>query len=371
LPNPLNFTLYWMDEKQLSEKIKHIFLNRVALNLYFWIGFLFLPVFLSLGDYGHSEAHYEANFRAQASFAVFYAIIIYFNNLYLLPKFFVKGKYIIYFLILIVLISIWAILQAKYDYLFYGCNCLLPFTGNRFLVAGFQISCFVLGFAGAKIVRDYMQKEDKYREMDKIRLENELRFLRNQINPHFLFNTLNNLYAYALDNSPRVPGYILKLSEIIRYMLYESNEKFVSLEKELKYLESYIELQKVRIENRGAVHFEVKGVPDEQKIAPSLLISFVENSFKHSSSDSLKDIFVKIEVNIDDSKLFFKTENSISGGKEPSKGDDEGIGLKNVKKRLELLYPENHELKIERSDNTYTTYLTINLQKHELQMSDR
>ena len=149
-------------ESVIRTDYRKLFFGRTALNLYFWITFLFMPLFLSMGDEGHAEDHYNANFRAQAFFAIFYAIIIYFNNLVLIPRFFQQKKYPVYFLLIIMVIGFWAFFQAKYDYIFYGCNCLLPVTGNRFAIAGFQISSFVLAFAAFKLIRDYLKKEEEY-----------------------------------------------------------------------------------------------------------------------------------------------------------------------------------------------------------------
>ena len=347
------------------DRLKQILLSRLALNLYFWAGFLIIPPFLSMSNLGHGEEHYHSNFRAQALFALFYTVIIYTNNLLLLPRSFQRRQYIIYFILIASFISIWAYLQAKYDYLFYGCNCLLPLTGDRFAIAGFQISAFIIAFAAAKLVRDYLEKEDEYQKLDKIRLENELNFLRGQINPHFLFNTLNSLYAFALEKSDKVPEFILRLSEMMRYMLYECNEPYVTLDKEINYLKSYIELQKIRMEDRGTVKFSVSGDTADKSIAPFLLINFVENSFKHSQDNQIKDIIIDISLKVEQDEMHFRTiNNTISKPGETSAG----IGLKNVRKRLELLYYHRYELQINSTDTIFETKLTLRLIPDEHQV---
>jgi len=335
--------------------------SRLAMNIYFWMGFLIIPEILSMGNLGHAEDHYHTNFRAQALFALFYSIIIYFNNLYLLPRFFQRRQYLIYFIVILGLITFWAILQAKYDYLVFGCNCLLPLTGNRFGIAGLQISLFVVGFSGFKIIRDYIKKEDEFKELDTIRLENELKFLKGQINPHFLFNTLNSLYAFALERSDKVPEFVLRLSDIMRYMLYESNERFVPLEKELNYLYSYIELHKMRMEDRGIVFFEQKGEVGGFFIAPHLLINFVENCFKHSEANHINNILIKIWVEVKDNELYFYSENNLSDSAGLESDASAGIGLNNTKKRLELLYPDQYSLNLSQEDSMFKTRLTIQL----------
>lgn len=174
----------------------------------------------------------------------------------------------------------------------------------------------------------------------------ELSFLKSQIHPHFLFNTLNNLYALTLIKSDKTPEIVLKLSDLLDYMIYNSNEEFVSLTKELEILNSYIELEKMRYNERLDLKYEIKGDVNGHRIAPLILLPFIENSFKHGASNDRANPVIDIELSIDPAFLTMKVTNS-----KPSDGiDDEsvarGIGLKNVKRRLELLYPEKHELQI-------------------------
>lgn len=347
------------------DQIKGILLSRLALNLYFWTGFLFIPMLLAMSNFGHGEEHYHTNLRAQALFAIFYSVIIYTNNLVLVPRFFLRKRYATYFVTIALFVSLWAVLQAKYDYLFYGCNCLLPLTGDRFAIAGFQISAFVMAFATVKLVRDYLKREDEYQQLDRIRLENELNFLRSQINPHFLFNTLNSLYAFALEKSEKVPEFVLRLSEIMRYMLYECNEQYVTLDKEIDYLRSYIELQKIRMEDRGTVNFTVEGDTSGKSVAPFLLINFVENSFKHSQASRINDIFIEVSLKVDGEEMHFSTKNNMTERVE-EQGD--GIGLKNVRKRLDLLYSDRYDLQINSTGTFYETKLWLRLTPDEIQV---
>lgn len=349
------------------DQIKVILLSRLALNLYFWAAFLFIPTLLSMSNFGHGEEHYHSNLRAQGLFAIFYSVIIYSNNLVLVPRFFQQRKYAIYFTIIGLFVSFWAVLQAKYDYLFYGCQCLLPLTGDRFAIAGFQISAFVMAFGAVKLVRDYLRREDEYQELDRIRLENELNFLREQINPHFLFNTLNTLYAFALEKSDKVPEFVLRLSEIMRYMLYECNEQYVTLDKEINYLRSYIALQKIRMEDRGTVNFNVEGDTTDKLVAPFLLINFVENSFKHSQDSQIKDLFIEVDLKVEGDELHFRATNNTT---ENAQEQSAGIGLQNVRKRLELLYTDRHDLQTHSTGKIFETKLSLRLTRDEIQMLD-
>ena len=187
-----------------------------------------------------------------------------------------------------------------------------------------------------------------------------MKFLKSQISPHVLFNNLNNIYSYALEGSSKTPQMILKLSELMRYMLDDAREKWVSLQKEIDYLRDYIELQKIRLEDRGDVRFEVEGNLENKQIAPLLLVAFVENSFKHGMSVSGEKIFIRIKVRVEDGKLYFSAVNSHSQNVNSSDiSDEKGIGLDNVRKRLELLYSTRHRLQVEQDEERFYVSLEI------------
>ncbi len=206
-------------------------------------------------------------------------------------------------------------------------------------------------------------------ELEKEKVESELKFLKSQINPHVLFNNLNNIYSYALEKSEKVPEMLLKLSEIMRYMLKDGTEPLVPLRKELSYLQNFVDLQKLRLEGRGDVQFTVEGDPKDHKIAPLLLVSFVENSFKHSMQAAVDDIYIDILVRIREDELTFEAKNNYSEFKasemEPDTG---GIGLQNVKKRLQLIYNGQHALSINQTDDFFFVHLTLNLNIDEPEM---
>lgn len=196
-----------------------------------------------------------------------------------------------------------------------------------------------------------------YLEQEKLRAE--LTALKHQINPHFLFNVLNSLYGLAFrnDDEPTAEG-IAKLSLLMRYMLYESDDAEVLLEKEIEYLENYISLQKLRLDNRTELKFEVKGQISGKSIAPMLLIPFVENAFKFGISTANAS-FVHIFLELTESNLRFETHNSIHEVNTPAEDGVGGIGLENVKKRLELLYPETYTLHTGPEGKVYRSRLIL------------
>ena len=186
----------------------------------------------------------------------------------------------------------------------------------------------------------------------------ELELLKTQINPHFFFNTLNNIYSLVYKKSDEAPAALMKLSDIMRYMLYESKAEKVSLEIELGHLESFIELQKLRFIDPGFIDYRVTGDISNHFIPPMLLISFVENAFKHGKK-KVPNPGVTIRLNADESKMVFSVVNYIQENSETEHPGENGIGLQNTRRRLELIYPETHQLVISTANDQYSVNLEI------------
>ena len=195
-------------------------------------------------------------------------------------------------------------------------------------------------------------------------MEAELNFLKGQLHPHFLFNTLNNLYALTLKQSPQSPGVVMGLAEILRYMMYEANTEIVQLERDISILKSYIELEKIRYEERLDINFSINGLGPDFKIAPLLILPLVENAFKHGASEQIGQAWINMDLRVKSNALKFKISNSKP---ETSVQDDRphhvSIGLANVRKRLEILYPGAHNLKIMDEEDVFAVILEIDLDK--------
>jgi two-component system, LytTR family, sensor kinase len=208
---------------------------------------------------------------------------------------------------------------------------------------------FFVGWVNVQKQKDELVKQNQQAELD---------LLRSQINPHFLFNTLNNLYSLVYSKSEEAPGALMKLSEILRYMLYDSNAEKVKLEKEITYIRSFIELQQLRLSTPDFIKFTVDGNLEDRLIPPMLLITFVENAFKHGNKNvPAPGIIVSIK-NFKDEFVFEITSYLVSGqlqNKDPNKG----IGLQNVKRRLELMYPGHHDLAVGLSEDKFHVKLRI------------
>jgi len=311
-------------------------------------------------------AHSNSKITTQGLVIIFigYGIInislFYLNYLVLIPSYLDKKKYKIYAGIIIFTIIVfglikyglatetWAIMHSrmKTEPLKFGSY----FTSSIFTSLIFIFLSIVLQFSV-----DWFTNERVQKDLENQRLAAELAFLKSQINPHFLFNSLNSIYSLAYQKSDTAPEAILKLSEIMRYMLYECNDNKVDLAKELQYLRSYIDLQKIRFGKKAYVHFEINGPVTDQRIVPLLLIAFIENAFKHGvANDPASPI--KLIINVDDGHLSFYMENKKHTHNRDAAG---GIGLANVKRRLDLLYPENYTLEIHEDGDIYTCELSL------------
>lgn len=192
--------------------------------------------------------------------------------------------------------------------------------------------------------------------------QTELNFLKGQIHPHFLFNTLNNLYALTLRQSPKSPSIVLGLSNILRYMLYECGTETVLLKRDLEIIHNYVELEKLRYEERLDLTFSVTGVIDDQKIPPLLMLPLIENAFKHGTGETISEPWINIDLKLSSNNLKFKISNSKPG--KPSEDHEKHfgtIGLENVKKRLEILYPNAHKLLVFDEEELFVTILELKL----------
>jgi len=219
----------------------------------------------------------------------------------------------------------------------------------------------LLGFFVSTVsreTRELYKQEKQRKDMEKEKLVSELSFLKSQVNPHFLFNSLNGIYALAIKKSDKTPDAILQLSDLMRYMLYESEEELVGLNKEVKYLNNYIALQRLRLPaDEARIIFDVEGDVASKQIEPMLFIPFLENAFKHGVDSEGADIAVKIAVK--GNELFFEVANRVSQAK--SKDKASGIGLSNVKKRLDLHYGHQYRLDYEQVKDIFKVKLHLNL----------
>lgn len=338
-----------------NSRLKQIFIESKSLHVFFWF---LLALFLVIID--RSECNFITKVGKTFISIFFYMIITYINWFVLIPVFLKRRKWLGYIFSLLILACILTPPKSLSFFLLFENypNIQQYFLGNQNLLL-FE-SIFVSAVSSAVIItQDWIfQRKD----MEHQQLQSELNFLKSQINPHFFFNTLNNLYALTLKKSNNAPEMVLRLSEMMRYMLYECNEPKVPLEKEINYLKNYIELEKLRQSENFDINLRIEGSPNSHKIAPLLFIPFVENSFKHGMSNQIHEGYVNIDLNIENKNLQLHIENSLA--ELPMKLSNKksgGIGLINIKRRLELIYPKKHKLNTNKSDSKFTVDLHLSL----------
>ena len=281
-------------------------------------------------------------------------------NYVLLPRFYARKKFVGFGIYVCLLIAVVILVDE-----FVLEQIYFPTTRGAFfpgvLYSLMETMPFILVFAGFKFAWDYNRKQSEIESLKNLVKDSELQFLKSQINPHFLFNNQNNLYVHAINKSPETPNIIIELASVLRYMLYDCKEEYTPLEKEITNLKHYTGLNKLQIGDRGSIEFKVKSIPSAYSTAPLILVVFVENAFKHSTASQSEDIIIKIFISVDKKGLLkFHCKNSYSSTTNIEKLD-KGIGLLNVKKRLELLYEDAHELKILQTENSYDVKLSLQL----------
>ncbi len=339
-----------------------------ATHLLFWLllAILLVLVFRELLD------KKQQAYSAVAVNLCGFIILVYVHLLLLLPNYFAREKYLQYGIGLFLLLMITTMFRF-----FMGLGVVVglgleieslftPAYFGSLLLSG---TFFLLISIPLWFIDTLFKKNDLEKELKTHQLEAELRFLKAQVNPHFLFNALNNIYSLSFTGSKKAPEMILKLSDMMSYMLYDCKSEQVKLASEISYLENYIALQQLKKSGELKVSFETKGDFSSVLITPMLFIPFFENAFKHGNLDDIENGWLISRMRLESNTLIFCIVNSLSSISK--KNDKGGVGLKNIQERLRLLYPQQHELIIERNDKQFSIDLTLNLNSNEIQLPDR
>lgn len=348
--------------------VDSILQNTLLSHIIFWIIYLLFSITmasLNSGKLVQELIKYLALLPSQlmASYVLIYVQV---------PKFSLKKKYVTFFISLIVtgyFFSAFArfcmvhIAEPFFREEFVQETILEIMSDVSFLFSVYFPSVYTVAFI-LLIVRNIRKRAEEQQHIEILQKEkatNELKFLRAQVQPHFLFNTLNNLYALTLSKSDLAPEVVLKLSEMLDFILYQSNQSEIPIEKELELIEGFTELEKLRYGDSLELTFDYKVDNMNTKIAPLILLPLVENAFKHGAK-GIENPVIKIEIKTISEKLVFeiynKKSNLVSEGKESIRG---GIGITNLQRQLELNYPEKHTLVVENETDFYKVQLTINL----------
>ncbi|MBT1701851.1 sensor histidine kinase [Chryseosolibacter indicus] len=344
----------------MKRRTHWLFRNRLLQHALFWVAHIVFYGTL----YGSFQDNYRQTFLEELMYTPGRMAFTYFTLYVLLPKFLLADRYIEFTLYLIFSSFIAGLVQRYVAYTIHYPLYFPEYLKDPFFYIPKIIKMFVgiypVTFVALviKLLKYWYADQQAQQILKQEKLQAELKFLKTQIHPHFLFNTLNNLYALTLKKSDKAPETVLKLSELINYMLYECKSDEVPLSKEINFIRNYVDIEKMRYGDKLDVDLRVTGQVNDKLIAPLILLPFVENSFKHGASENLLQSWVKITVDSHPKHLIVKVENSKSG--ENGHNGDEGIGIQNVKRRLALLYPEKHELKIINGEETFLIVLSIN-----------
>jgi LytS/YehU family sensor histidine kinase len=238
---------------------------------------------------------------------------------------------------------------------------LKPFTFYLGLLAGLRGAITIGGMAAAiKLMKHWYVKEQRNLQLQKEKAEAQLQLLKAQVHPHFLFNTLNNIYSHTQGVAPVASQLVMGLSDMLRFMLYECNQPLVPLSKELTMIRDYITLEKIRYDEQFDIHLDIPTDTGDLHIAPLLLLPLVENCFKHGTSNMLEQPWLNLQIHLKEDRMEMRLMNGKA--KEKTQFSNFGIGIENVRKRLQLLYPDRYTLKIMNEEEVFVVTLTLQLE---------
>jgi sensor histidine kinase YesM len=347
----------------------------ILVHLLGWIMLCVVLLILSPLSWRMGELELPVQFWWKQIYLVGLLIFVFYLNAWgIVPKFLLNGKNYLYLLVILVgAVLFYGLIFYFEQFTLYGIkmhelfNPDKPYTGKRWVPGDvFQMLLYVIsiGLSTSVALVEKWQKDEALRgELERQRINTELSYLKAQINPHFFFNTLNNIYSLTTLDVTKAQEALLKLSRMMRYVLYENQKDTTLLTKEVKFIEDYLELMKMRLSQKVHLVVKLEEPKEDLVIAPMLFLPFLENCFKHGvSSQQESEISISLEVMGD--TVFFETKNSIFPIQPDSpEALENGIGLVNTQRRLSLLYPEKHRLKLGKDENSgqYGVHLTINL----------
>ncbi|MDX5423281.1 MAG: histidine kinase [Hymenobacteraceae bacterium] len=356
-----------LELKELAlPQVKGLSQSRFLQHAFFW-GCYVLFFGLLYGSY--IDDYYNA-FMVELVELPFKMGLVYFNMYYLMPRYLLQKRYLEFFVYLLLLMgTIAALMQyVLLPFLVHPLFCPTTCTEDnltlyRFIKNIVNINYVVAITAAIALLKNWYGHQQAAQHLTQGKLEAELKFLKAQIHPHFLFNTLNSLYSLTLKKSDNAPEVVLKLSGLMDYMLYDANAAKVPLEKELDYIKNYIDLERIRYGKRVDVKFTESGSIAGKRIAPMMLLPFVENAFKHGVSTETENAWIRIDVKVQEDQLVLLVENCKCGEKASGNNRDmaSGIGLKNLQRRLELLYEGRYTLETEDEPDSYAARLELDL----------
>ena len=343
-----NFKLLFLKSKWLKNTSYSI---PTIYHAWFWLAYFTFNV-IRWGSYFDD---YWYSLKSNLVEFPLHIVLVYFNIYFLIPRFILTKKYKTYIFLFIVSLFLLYIIRTNLNFFLVTKNIWPEADGNEqaftfnHIIAVILGEVYVVALATAiKLTFDWIYERDQVKELQKVQLKTELDFLKAQIQPHFFFNTLNNLYALTLEKSDIAPSVVIKLSEIMQYVLYDVKEPKIRLFTAINYIHNYLDLERLRYGDKIRTNIDIKGNIENVKVPPILFLPFIENCFKHGTEDNSNlKVAIRFE-NVSDKWLIFKVENNLTKLATLDKSKKRhGIGIQNVKRRLELLFPNNFELKTE------------------------
>jgi len=338
---------------------------KIAGHIIFWICSI---IFAVVAFYVASE--HQLTINADLVLRAFlpnigFALAVYINLHLLIPKFLKANKYIYYSFWLILLVSFSSFLIQAIVVLAIKNRNFTDQFGEMFTSHFFTTAIYVGITSFAKFVADWVNLQEinlKYAQVEREKLEAELNALKSQLNPHFLFNCLNNIYSLALTRSPQTPEIILKLSDMMRYVLYESRENFIPVKKEIEFLTNFIELQKIRLNDKIDIRCDIEGEIPDKKIIPLIFEPFIDNAFKHGLRNPAPLPFIHVSIQFEGEIMRYTVINNHSSLQILSENKNSGIGLQNIQRRLAYLYNTNeYKYEVNKTIDKFTIRLDVKL----------
>ncbi|MDR6804302.1 sensor histidine kinase YesM [Dyadobacter sp. BE34] len=351
----------------------HWFFRYKLYHIPFWIVYHYIWWVVALGNpVKVVEALFTTSVIKFLFYVVWQALAVYFNLYFLVPRYLEKGRYVpfLVFLLLTILATAALIVPGYYMVAWASGKTMEEFFGpgnDAFLhiMLGGPLSSTVAAMTFAmsiKLAKNWLQTQQRQQMLEKEKLETELNFLKYQFNPHFLFNSINSIFFLIHKNPDRASASLAKFSELLRHQLYECNDHQIPLSKEIAYLENFIELEKLRQNDSLEVVFEVQEQFEEQPgIVPFILMTFMENAFKHVSRHQEAPNWIRGDLQFDRARLIFNLSNSISEEGNMEVVHYGGIGLKNVRRRLDLIYPGKYKLDTWRDTDRFVVHFEVEL----------
>lgn len=352
----------------MNVKPIHQILNkRPVIHTVFWLLFVLIGSFIFSYQQNYPYFFFLLNFVVHLPVYVLFTYAVVYQ---MVPRLLLSQKYWSFFGSLVLSICVAAFLRIAISrYVYFALfipEVLHPkewISPSIFLLNVIWIIGTAITFAMFKYYKNWMTSQALANEAERKHLASELQVLKAQLNPHFLFNTFNNLYVLSLQKSDKTPAAISKMSDLFHYILYECNSVEVPVSKEIKLIEDYIQLQGLRYADRLSINFEKDIENPEFMIPPMLLYTFIENCFKHGCSNDPGSPWIKLRIRARNNSFCFEAENSIPNAPQQKNKSEGGVGLANVKRRLELIYPGNHQLDIQKDDKLFYIRLELHKQK--------